>query len=147
MTTMEKMQQELAISQAIDKTMNENLRQMQKLLDDSRIWDGNMEVSQIQNLLSVAQETGSVEVVKNYIRYQIGRDGRSDSWRRRIGTGPTFGDQIIGELDRLQKIAATIAPADAGDEARDRTWMLLARRYLGYLRWYFYYKKRSKEGK
>ena len=144
MTSPTTMRRELEINRAIDDRLNELLRQMQKLLDDSRIWDSKMELSQIQNLLAVAYETNSVEVVKNFIRYQIGRDGGGNSWRRRVGTGPTFGEQIVAELDRLQPIAATIVPQSGSSDAEvNQTWMKLTRLYLGYLRRYFYYKKRG----
>ncbi len=138
------MQRELKINQAIDGYLNKMLAEMQKLLDASQIWESRMELGQIQNLLAVAHETSSVEVVKNYIRYQIGRDGGAVSWRRRLGTGPTFGEQIIVELDKLQALAATFVPQQgSSDEEVARTWMKLTRLYLGYLRRYFYYKKRG----
>jgi hypothetical protein len=140
------MQRELKINQAIDGYLNKMLAEMQKLLDASQIWESRMELGQIQNLLAVAHETSSVEVVKNYIRYQMGRDsGAFSSWRWRVGTGPTFGDQIIAELDKLQTLAATfVPPQGSSDEEVDRTWMKLTRLYLGYLRRYFYYKKRER---
>ncbi|MBK7916835.1 MAG: hypothetical protein IPJ94_11365 [Chloroflexi bacterium] len=140
------MQRELKINQAIDDQLNKILEDMQKLLDASRIWESRMEVGQIQNLLTVAQETDSVEVVKNYIRYQIGRDTTGSSWRRRVGTGPVFGEQIIAELDELKGTASTLVPQeDTGEFEVDRTWMKMTRLYLGYMRRYFYYKKRSAE--
>lgn len=139
------MQRELTINQAIDDRLNGILQQMKVLVDNSRIWEAKkMEVSQIQNLLAVSQETGSVEVVKNYIRYQMGRDGGSDSWRNRMGTGPTFGEQVIDAVDNLRSVAASIVPEEKNNQAEiDRTWMKLTRLYLGYLRRYFYYKKRG----
>ncbi|MCZ7672181.1 MAG: hypothetical protein M5U34_36170 [Chloroflexi bacterium] len=120
------------------------MRDMQTMLEASRIWESKMELSQIQNLLSVAQETDSVEVVKNYIRYQIGRDTTGSSWRRRTGTGPVFGEQIITVLDGLRGTASTLAPEGSRGELEiDRIWMKMTRLYLGYLRRYFYYKKRG----
>ncbi len=145
MTVTLSMQQELEIDRAIDAQLNGMLRQMQKILDDSRIWESKMEVNQMQNLLAVAQETDSAEVVKNYIRYQIGRDGNAVTWRRRVGNNPLFGDQIITELDRLQSVAQAVVPKSSGQELIDRAWMKLVRLYLGHLRRYFYYKKRDKE--
>lgn len=144
MTSPTTMRRELEINRAIDDRLNELLRQMQKLMDDSQIWNSRMELNQIQNLLAVAYETNSVEVVKNFIRYQIGRDGGGNSWRRRVGAGPTFGDQIVAELDRLQEVAAAIVPQSGSSDAEvNQTWMKLTRLYLGYLRRYFYYKKRG----
>lgn len=144
-TAIQPLQQELKIDRAIDAQLNGMLQQMQKILDDSRIWEGKMEVSQLQNLLTVALDTDSVELVKNYIRYQIGRDASSGSWRRMRGSNPVFGDQIIAELDRLHDIARSIVPANSDQQMIDRVWMKLTRVYLGNLRRYFYYKKRDKE--
>jgi len=138
------MQQELKIDKAIDDKMNAILKQMQIMMDDALIWNSKMEVNQIQNLLAVAQETDSVEVVKNFIRYQIGRDGGRASWRRGAGKGPVFGDRLIDELDKLEKIAKSIVPESGDEMLAGRTWMKLCRLYIGHLRRYFYYKKRSK---
>ena len=137
------MQQELKIDKAIDDRMNAILRQMQNMMDDAQPWSDKMEVNQIQNLLAVAQETDSVEVVKNFIRYQIGRDGGRASWGRSM-KGPAFGDRLIDELDKLEKIAKSIVPADSDSLLAERAWMKLCRLYIGHLRRYFYYKKRSK---
>jgi hypothetical protein len=145
MTSVTAIQRELEINRVIDDQLNEILRQMQSLLDASRIWESDMEVSQIQNLLAVAYETNSVEVVKNYIRYQIGRDRDGKSWRRPADAKPVFGDQIVNELDKLQKVAAGIVPKDSSQMEVDQTWMKLTRLYLGYLRRYFYYKKRGEK--
>jgi hypothetical protein len=134
---------ELYINQAIDERLNTLLVRLQQLMDDTRIWQSKMELNQLQNVLAVAQETGSVEVVKNYIRYQMGRDNTSNSWRRRAGTGPAFGDRLISELDHLHDVAETITQEKKGSPTTDKTWMALSRLYLGYLRRYFYYQKRT----
>ncbi|MCP4425756.1 MAG: hypothetical protein GY803_14775 [Chloroflexi bacterium] len=139
------MRQELQINRGIEARLNEQLKAMQTWMDRTRIWTAGMDVSQTQNLLSVAQDTGSVEVVKNYIRYQIGRDGNSRSWRK---GAPGFGEELIREIDRLREVAEGVVPADSPDRERvvDQTWMKLTRRYLGYLHRYFYYNKKRSQG-
>ena len=138
---MSALQRELKINQAIEDRLNQLLGQMKEMVDNSRIWESGMEVNQLQNLAAVAQETTSVEVVLNYIRYQIGRDGSTSSWRRAIGNAPPFGEQVVAELERLKEVAQGIAGEDRA--AADRAWINMTRRYLGYLQRYFYYKKRS----
>src|SRR5919199_1339781 len=55
--------------------------------------------AQLRNALAVASETPSSEVLKNWIRYQIGRpDGRG--WRQN-GFGEAIIEQLERELDRL----------------------------------------------
>lgn len=140
-TQLTALQKELKINQAVDDRMNEILRQMQEMLDASKVWEGGMEVSQMQNLLAVAQETNSVEIVINYIRYQIGRDSNKSSWRRGSSLDSAFGEQVIAALNKLQEIAESITGSDPA--AAERAWMTLTRRYLGYMHRYFYFKKRT----
>lgn len=135
------LQRELKINQAIDDRMNKLLNDMQTMIDTTRIWESGLEVSQVQNLVAVAQETTSVEVVINYIRYQIGRDNNNSSWRRGSSPDSFFGEMIIAELNKLQEIAQSITGKDQA--AADRAWITMTRRYLNYLQRYFYYKKRS----
>lgn len=134
---------ELLINQAVDARLNIMLVRMQQMMDDNRIWQSKMELSQIQNVLAVALDTNSVEVVKNYLRYQIGRDTTAGSWRRRLASGPTFGEIVIAEIDRLNEWAVTITNEEKGTPLTDKTWMNLTRLYLGYMRRYFYYQKRA----
>jgi hypothetical protein len=136
------LQLELTINQAIDDRLNHILPQMKEMLDGTQIWDSKMELHQLQNLLATAQDTGSVEVVKNFIRYQMGRDSQGNSWRKN-----QFGDLVINALDDLKNKAEIIVADCKGSESDiDWTWMALTRLYLGNLRRYFYYKKRSKGG-
>lgn len=137
--TVNQLQLELTINQAIDSKLNQILPQMKELLDTTKIWDSKMELHQLQNLLATAQDTSSVEIVKNFIRYQMGRDNRGDSWRKN-----QFGDLVIDALDDLQMMAQTIVGDCNGSESDiDWAWMALTRLYLGNLRRYFYYQKRS----
>ncbi len=143
-TTMTQLQRELHISRDIDQEMNKLLPQMKAFMDEVEIWQSDMELNQLQNLLSTAQDTQSVEVVKNFIYYQMGRDSRGNSWRKAQKGGATFGDRLIKALDDLRNTAVLIAERYQGKEAEiDKAWMGLTRLYLGNLRRYFYYHKRK----
>ncbi len=148
--TTETLRRELRINREIDGSMNELLVEMQRFVDNTRIWESRMEVHQMTNLVAVSGETGSVEVVKNFIRYQIGRDARNDNWRWRVGGVKNFGEQLVDRLDELQDMAqGAVAGASnptADERDVDRVWMTLCRAYLGHLSRYFYYKKRTAEG-
>jgi len=148
--TTETLRRELRINREIDGSMNELLVEMQRFVDNTRIWESRMEVHQMTNLVAVASETGSVEVVKNFIRYQIGRDTRNENWRWRVGSVKNFGEQLVDKLDELREMAEGIVAGasnpSADEQDVDRIWMTLCRAYLGHLSRYFYYKKKTAEG-
>ena len=73
----------MAIQHRIDLRMNSLIERMVDLVDkQTRVAQSRMEKHQIKNLLSVALETKSVEVIKHYVLYQVGRDTPGTSWRR-----------------------------------------------------------------
>lgn len=150
MITTEALRRELRINRGIDDAMNELLTTMKEFVDSTRIWESRMEVHQMHNLVSVTGETGSVELVKNFIRYQIGRDDRSDNWRWRVGGVKSFGERLVDKLDELREMAQGIVSeagvSEASEREVDRAWMTLTRHYLGHLNRYFYYMKRTKGG-
>ncbi len=96
-----------------------------------------MESSQLRNLVNVAQESRSVEVTINFIRYQIGR--KSDEW----GKGSNgFGHHVITFLqDSLQTLVNDVIaklpqeiganPTDSG--LRNEVIAQMMRLYLGFL--------------
>ncbi len=144
----ETLRRELLINREIDALMNDLLLGMVKFADASQIWQSRMEEHGINNVVAVAQDTGSVEVVKNYIRYQVGRDVRNETWRWRVGNVKNFGEQLVDKLDELRDLATGIVAA-AGKETPanevNRVWMTLTRAYLGHLSRYFVYHKKRQE--
>lgn len=139
----------MAIQRGIERTMNEVVRDMQLLVDDGKInlVASDMEKHQIGNLLGVALETDSVELVKNFIFYQIGRDTKASSWRRN-----GFGQELADRLESLKTRAKSIAdeahrqlglPAPNTQEVEE-VWIQLVRQYLGQLNRYFYYRKEAR---
>ena len=143
------MQQQLSIHRGIEQSLNQVLREMQKLVDNTRIYESGMEVHQMSNLVAVATETPSVEAIKKYILYQVGRDDRNNSWRWRVGSTNNFGERLVEQLDWLKELAEGIV-SEAGIEnenrerAVDEAWLHLARLYAGHLRRYFFYLKKTK---
>lgn len=146
--TTEILKRELKINREVDASLNTLLGEMKEFVDRTRIYESDMEIHQMANLVAVAQETDSVEVVKHYIRYQIGRDTANRSWRWRVGGVKNFGEQLVDHLGGLQDRAQVIiAEAGGGESETNRTWIALTRLYLGHLRRYFYYLKRRAEEK
>ena len=133
----------MALQYHVELEMNHIVQDMRDLVDKTDIVNSRMEKHQIGNVLAVALETPSVEEVKTFILYQAGRDVSGTSWRKK-----TFGDKLAKALDDLHETARSVADevVQAGEpEARDidEVWIELARRYLGQLNRYFYYKKEA----
>ena len=85
-----------------------------------------LEASQFRNLVRVADTTESAEVVKNFLRYQVGRERK---WGRGKGS---LAEQIVIDIDgKLTDYAKAIAKA-AGTPDEKHVRMELIRRYLGY---------------
>lgn len=114
-----------------------------------------MEKSQIGNLLEVAMDTDSVELVKNFIQYQMGRDVGGTTWRSNA-FGDNFVKAIDGELKTMARDLATKAserqdlgtftPAELA-EATDAAWIGLVRHFIGQMNRYFYYQKEAQRWK
>jgi hypothetical protein len=146
MNTQGSLAQEIKISRGVDGLLNSILKDMQELVDKTRIHESGLEVNQMANVVSVVQETDSVEVLKHYVRYQVGRDTQNKAWRWQAGGAKNFGEQLVDRLDWLRDLAQGIASEVKGDAAvTDRTWMILARMYVGHMRRYFHYQKKRLE--
>jgi hypothetical protein len=141
------LRRELLLQEGIDKQLDPLVRQANttaaKLKDSPR-----MEESQLRNLLNASIESGSIEVVINFIRYQIARSG--SAW----GTTPdSFGHAVIRDLrETLPAWAATVTKFVEGKDSavlsadeRSRIEVRLMQLYLGYLNRAFYYGKKTGE--
>jgi hypothetical protein len=145
------MRRELAMNRAIDKHLDEVVRHGNELA--RKLQGGAMRESQLRNVLNVATSTESIEVVANFIRYQI---GRSSDWARNqfgesiiqaIGKGGKIyqvGNQVAGEVhDYLEKHAEEGETVPRQDELFDEAQMHLTRLLLGYLNRSFQYSDRT----
>lgn len=141
----EELRRRMAVQRQVELAMNSLIQRMVNLVDEeSQVAQSGMEKHQIKNLLTVALETPSVEVVKHYILYQVGRDAPGTSWRNK-----EFGQKLVNTMKELRKDAERITRqvhrdlklAAPDDSQIDETWMLLVRAYLGQLNRYFYYRK------
>jgi hypothetical protein len=146
----EVLQRQLLLEQAITRRLDEVVQLATRA---TLTLQGNrdMQNSQLRNLLSVAVESQSIEVVVNYIRYQIARMAKA--W----GTGPQdFGHHVIadiytdGPLERLAHQVLQDVTARAGTTpevmALEHTArMRLVELYLGYLSRAFYFAEKTKD--
>lgn len=140
----ETMRRELALEQAINARLDELVRQVNQTIaalgNETRL-----EKNQFRNLLNVSQQSPSVEVVINFIRYQIGRSGRD--WNDN-----NFGHRVIEDLrGKVAEIAGQVVKdvrakgMAISDERQQQVYVQLTQLYLGYLNRAFFYGKEMKD--
>lgn len=99
-----------------------------------------LEESQFRNLVSVSDTTSSPEVVKNFLRYQV---GRGDKW----GRGPeSLAERIVSDIDGNIKTTAIEISQYAESQDIPEIQMELIRRYLGYGARYLTYLNSGSDG-
>jgi len=144
----------LVADDIVDQAMNSLIPQAKSLIEDLFRYPHRMERSQLTNLVAVSLETNSVAVVLDYVRYQMGRDSKAETWRK---GHPSFGSQLLEQLEGLRQRAGgliddavrqyKIEPPDRAAE-EEHLWMVLVRRFVGALhRNFVYYDAKAKEGK
>jgi hypothetical protein len=75
-------QLELALHAAMRHCMDDIVKNANA---DAALLEGSdMDKNQIRNVLNVAEESRSLAVVTNFIRYQLGRSQTGPGWRQRI---------------------------------------------------------------
>ncbi|MEH2317514.1 hypothetical protein [Nostoc sp.] len=116
-------QKELSKQKGIRQAEDDLVIWIQYALDKTNY--GDLEESQFRNLVRVADTTESAEAIKNFIRYQVGRDKK---WGRGKGS---LAEKIIEDIDGNIKKAAQII-AECCETDYKPTWIELIRRYLGY---------------
>lgn len=114
---------ELQVQRAIRQSEDDLVTWIQDALDKTKY--GDLEESQFRNLVRVSDTTDSAEVIKNFIRYQVGRD-------KKWGRGQeSLAERIIQDIDgNIKKTAGIIAECSQIDFKP--IWLELIRRYLGY---------------
>jgi len=112
----------------------------------------DMRENQIRNVVNVAAESKRVEVVTNFIRYQIGRSSSGKQWQYN-----GFGERVIRDIEegavaKGAQQAAEVAFEEiekrggTADKKRlcEEGYVLLMEQYLGYLNRAFYYCDKTK---
>jgi hypothetical protein len=141
---------ELALQAAMQRVMDPIVRHANA---DAALLEGSgMDKNQIRNVLNVAEESRSLAVVANFIRYQLGRSQTGPAWRKN-----GFGLQVIEQIEASDGIIAKQTQAaleraqkrvkDIPQETIDELRYDLMRYYLGYLHRAFYYGRETKEWK
>ncbi len=126
-------QKKLKIQKGIRQAEDLLVTLIQTALDNKQSY-GELEESQFRNLVRVADTTESTEVIKNFLRYQVGRD-------KKWGRGKdSLAEKIVQDIDnRIKDCAKNIARDSNTDDVKS-IWIELTRRYLGYGARYLTYK-------
>jgi hypothetical protein len=127
---------ELLIRQILDELDTQVVKRAEDIVDKASGITKKLEDKQIRNVIAVADDTQSVAVVDNFIKYQIGRSKENEGWRFGENGGAGFGEAVREDLAQLREWAKQKA---SGDVKAEDLEIRLVRRYLGYLARYFKY--------
>ncbi len=123
-------QVQLKVQKGIRQAEDQLVIWIQSALDNKTSY-GDLEESQFRNLVRVSDTTESSEVIKNFLRYQVGRD-------RKWGRGKeSLAEQIVSDIGvypkggKLIDLAQQIATDSSSSDVK-AIWIELIRRYLGY---------------
>jgi predicted component of type VI protein secretion system len=139
MTEHSEQHKQLIIQREIRKVEDDLVVAIQEALDEAKY--GDLEESQFRNLVRVADTTDSKEVIKNFLRYQMGRD-------KKWGRGKdSLAEKIIQDINTklADKVKLIMREAKVSDEEPiEKTITLeLIRRYLGYGARHLTYKRKA----
>ncbi len=97
----------LRIEKETSKQMDEVIRKVNTISKEFDIASKDKK-SPFRNVLAVATDSSSsLEVIKNYIRYQVGRSGSSPIWTS-LKDKTLFAQAVVKELDGLNQDAQVI---------------------------------------
>lgn len=137
----------LLIRQILDEFDNNVVQRAENVVDNTPGITKELEDKQIRNVISVAEDTHSIAVVGNFIKYQIGRsyDSRkpNQKWCFPDKEGRRFGDALLADFDWLKVLAQSNASINVSAE---ELAIRLVRRYLGYLVRHFKYAQVTQGG-
>jgi hypothetical protein len=106
--------------------------------------NSKLEESQFRNLIRVADTTDSTEVIKNFLRYQVGRNEKEEKWGRGKGS---LAERIINDIEgNIKQTARNIydtIQSENGKVELKPIWLELIRRYLGYGARYLTYRNKG----
>jgi hypothetical protein len=149
-TTDVQLRARLLTRQQVATKANDLARQSRKLMDDVQVFESDdMDKTQLSTLLGVALDADGVDVIVNYIYYQVGRDDKRRKWGYK-----QFGQKLIERLNELKAEAGVLAqnvlsqlPEGEVDEETlaEDIWLALTREAIGQLHRYFVFRKTERE--
>jgi hypothetical protein len=146
----------LLLDELIDEASGAEVETAKKIMEAFYKGSHRLERKQISNLVAVAGETNSVPIVEDFVRYQMGRDERRQTWR--AGQPKALGDAVLEHLEELKVRSKQLveraardhletAPSEGLETAQAKVWAMLTRRFTAYLEHSFTYFKESRRGR
>lgn len=129
----------LAVRKATARQLDDLIRAASKNVE--KLNGSEMKENQIRNIVNVAATSESIEEVTNFIRYQIGRDTRKNTWAYE-----GFGKAVIDDIEKGQvksALEAIIRNVRGADPVSVRSELIAL--YLGYLNRCFIYADKTKD--
>jgi hypothetical protein len=130
---------ELAVRKATARQLDDLIRAASKNVE--KLNGSEMKENQIRNVVNVAATSESIEEVTNFIRYQIGRDARKNTWGHN-----SFGKAVIDDIAKGQvqfALEAVIKSVPGADRVSVRSELIAL--YLGYLNRCFIYAVKTED--
>ncbi|MBX7223826.1 MAG: hypothetical protein K1Y36_28180 [Blastocatellia bacterium] len=88
--------------------------------------------SQLKNLQNIANQTEAIEVITNFIRYQMGRE-RNSGWNQADSHGTRFGESFIARIEKtIPERILTLIKGEIDDSQKQSIQIELTRRFIGY---------------
>jgi hypothetical protein len=143
----------LLVDEMIDQASSMEVDVAKRIIEAYFAGNHKLERKQMSNLVAIAGETGSVPIVEDFVRYQMGRDTNRRTWN--AGHPKSLGNSILDHLkelknsatallERARKRAPELAPSPADEKEKNRVWSLLTCRFVAYLEHAFVYYKNEK---
>lgn len=94
--------------------------------------------SQIRQLVHAAGQASGLKELSLFIRYQMGRDDKRQSWNRQVHN-KTLGDAVIEQLNKIaERTKSLISEADSPEFQR-QLFLMMAERFFHYWTWQYRY--------
>ncbi len=126
----------------IEKQLDWLIEDGKKLVEETRIYaevkdrkPKEVEEAQMRNLLEMATASDSIEALKLFVQYQMGRERLPRD----------FGEELIERIDKGLRNRAKEISKDSPEHEKE-VLLSLVRHYLGYMSRYFKFKKEIPEG-
>jgi hypothetical protein len=135
----------LRVNLLVEKVINDQLDQVVLYATESTVLlaGAKMKDNQLRNLLNVSVETDSIEVIRNFIRYQMGRSRQE--WKSEFGQNVL--DTITTKLFDVTATCLKTLPEELRTKDFEKQiYLKLTRLYLGYLQRSFYYADKVQGG-
>ena len=128
---------DVRVAKSIEERYDDLVELAEKCIEETKIYEGKLEESQLRNLQNLANATDSVKALENFIWYQM---GRHKEWRYN-----DFGKKLLEDIEKLRKWAKDIGIKIGRSHDEKEIYKIhleLIRLYLGFLVRAFYAKKR-----